>query len=43
MEREKSGHIVGKKGYKNKITKGDRRWTMQNISENEMKKITLQD
>ena len=38
---EQSGHILRRKGYKNKIAKGDRRWTTQNISEKETKKITL--
>ncbi len=38
---EKSGHILRRKGYKNKIAKGDRGWTKQNISEKETKKITL--
>lgn len=38
---EQSGHILRRKGYKNKIAKGDRGWTKQNILEKETKKITL--
>ena len=33
---EQSGHILRRKGYKNKIAKGDRRWTAQNISEKDL-------
>lgn len=35
---EQSGHILRRKGYKNKIAKGDRGWTKQNISEKKTKK-----